>query len=494
MSSKAKTKPLLGWFDIYVGNRGYNQDGTDFVTDAPMGVELDVREAEKSAPVFMGETPWERRTFFSVQVKKENGKFKMWYAASGEEAGQSALCYAESDDGFEWHRPNLGLIEYRGSTQNNMCATGKLAFAASVFEDPSACPEERYKTISMEGRWEDAEGNELPPDEGVRRFQDLHREQEQDPEIEPNVFLRGAVFGGTSPDGFRWKTLEEPLLTYFCDTQNLAYYDEELQSYVAYVRTHGPHGRSIGRIVASEFKDWPQPQVVFHADPQDPPDVDLYSNCYCLYPGCESLHLMFPAVYHHITDHADVQLATSVNGVTWTRPARLPVIPCGVAGSGEEGGVYAGPELLMLDEKRMGLLYHGVSQLHNVGFLEAPPDYTTHYAWAIWPKDRLMGIRSRQQGEFTLISRHPCGEPIRLNYACETGGWVRMELVSQVPYPPQMTDGIKGFTFDDCELLTGDELAWEVRWKGSADVSRLAGQEIHIRFELFRATVFAVTL
>ena len=55
-------------------------------------------------------------------------------------------------------------------------------------------------------------------------------------------------------------------------------------------------------------------------------------------------------------------------------------------------------------------------------------------------------------------------------------------------------NGIEGFTFGDCELLTGDELDKVVHWNGSADVSRLAGEETHIRFKLFRATVFAVTI
>ena len=105
-----------------------------------------------------------------------------------------------------------------------------------------------------------------------------------------------------------------------------------------------------------------------------------------------------------------------------------------------------------------------------------------------------MGIRAPQQGGFTLICRFPCGEPVRLNYCCETGGWVKMELVSRIPYPPEETKGIEGFNFEDCELLTGDELDKVVRWNGSADVSRLAGVETHIRFRLFRATVFAVTI
>ena len=31
------------------------------------------------------------------------------------------ICCAESDDGFHWRKPDLGIVEYRGSTHNNIC-------------------------------------------------------------------------------------------------------------------------------------------------------------------------------------------------------------------------------------------------------------------------------------------------------------------------------------------------------------------------------------
>ena len=92
MGGKASTTPLLGWFDIYVGNCGYSHDGMEFVTDVPIGVELDVPEAERSAPVSVGEMPWETKSLYSAQGRKENGRFRMWHSASGEEVGDRPLC------------------------------------------------------------------------------------------------------------------------------------------------------------------------------------------------------------------------------------------------------------------------------------------------------------------------------------------------------------------------------------------------------------------
>ena len=34
--------------------------------------------------------------------------------------GPSSFCYAESDDGIHWRKPNLGLCEFQGSKANNI--------------------------------------------------------------------------------------------------------------------------------------------------------------------------------------------------------------------------------------------------------------------------------------------------------------------------------------------------------------------------------------
>lgn len=72
---------------------------------------------------------------------REGDTFRLWYlayewdppagvelpvAGTAEDArrfwGQTRgrLCYAESTDGVNWERPNQGLVEYRGSGDNNI--------------------------------------------------------------------------------------------------------------------------------------------------------------------------------------------------------------------------------------------------------------------------------------------------------------------------------------------------------------------------------------
>src|SRR5215467_13690255 len=60
-------------------------------------------------------------------ILREDGRYRYWYgglADTFDRASQPSmplhLCYAESDDGIHWRRPNLGLAPWRGSTPNNI--------------------------------------------------------------------------------------------------------------------------------------------------------------------------------------------------------------------------------------------------------------------------------------------------------------------------------------------------------------------------------------
>jgi hypothetical protein len=94
---------------------------------------------------------------FYGSVLREGGKFRMWYVAAGEDRVEGKgprsapwrPAYAESDDGVHWTKPNLGLVEYRGSTNNNLILTDPAPLGIlnlKVLADPEeANPERRYK-------------------------------------------------------------------------------------------------------------------------------------------------------------------------------------------------------------------------------------------------------------------------------------------------------------------------------------------------------------
>lgn len=61
---------------------------------------------------------------------------------------QTGCCYAESKDGVHWVKPNLGLVEFDGSTENNILY--KNVHGTSVLYDPGdRDPKRRYKLLRL---------------------------------------------------------------------------------------------------------------------------------------------------------------------------------------------------------------------------------------------------------------------------------------------------------------------------------------------------------
>ncbi len=62
-------------------------------------------------------------------VIKDKDKFRMWYLGSFDAKQLKTpapknwrpMCYAESKDGIHWTKPNLGLVEFNGNKNNNIC-------------------------------------------------------------------------------------------------------------------------------------------------------------------------------------------------------------------------------------------------------------------------------------------------------------------------------------------------------------------------------------
>ncbi len=75
-----------------------------------------------------------------------------------------------------------------------------------------------------------------------------------------------------------------------------------------------------------------------------------------------------------------------------------------------------------------------------------------------------------------------------LNYAAARNGWIRVELAEPT------IKSVEGYRFADCEPLRGDEMAGEVRWNGSADLSAFQGRDVCVRIDMYQAKLFAMSL
>ena len=73
-----------------------------------------------------------------------------WDKKTKKAAHREVTCYAESKDGIHWEKPNLGLVDWEGSKDNNIILDrlGTHCFVAFRDDNPNCPPEARYKGIA----------------------------------------------------------------------------------------------------------------------------------------------------------------------------------------------------------------------------------------------------------------------------------------------------------------------------------------------------------
>eukprot|EP01048_Picozoa_sp_COSAG05_P018895 COSAG05_NODE_2851_length_2571_cov_29.580150_2_plen_261_part_00 len=157
---------------------------------------------------------------YGSAVQVSASELRLYYMSMGafgdNGAFQEFLCVAVSGDaGVTWDKPELGLVEFDGSTANNIIIA---AGGATVFLDdnPNALPAEKFKLITDWWR--------------------------------PGLAQAGATMFA-SADGFNFSRMTNNPGIFGSDTQNIVFWDPRAGgggggSYVFYGRSHLPGGQN----------------------------------------------------------------------------------------------------------------------------------------------------------------------------------------------------------------------------------------------------------
>ncbi|MBN1435953.1 MAG: hypothetical protein JW936_02665 [Sedimentisphaerales bacterium] len=490
----------FGWFDqagknvMVVGDQKLGE--AEFRRFEPAyGVEIVVREAHTTEPLIQPQHSYEAGGIQIGTILKDGGIYRMWANAGWgdlhKRGTHKGYCYYESEDGYEWKRPNLALVEYEGSKDNNLLAFGG---GGAVFVDPSAEPSQRYKIVYT--------AEDITDDE-------LERYVAAGGEVDPmakrsDVDIRVGVRAAVSADGFQWQRLDRPVLVAHVDTELVGHYDSHRRKYVGYFRDWAelrqaePYAssdekadrcrwlasgrRAIGRSESEDFSLWPMQRIVLDTSPQMSPSEVLYTNSWTTIPGAADCELMFPAIWDTSTDTTSIGIASSSDGVMWNWLTNKRVLHTGPSGRWDGGCVFGGVNLLELPNGDFVLPITGYSVPHKYPRVHAErrPGY------AVWSQGRLVGIEAAQEGGFSTKYIIAPGGKMTINAASSQAGKVLVEVVG--------LDGkvVPGRSFEDCVPIIGDCHGQEVRWKGHDDIGVNKGQAVMLRFKLDRACVYFV--
>ena len=453
----------------------------DDLVVARVNVERRVHPPRKHRcnPVMQAQAPWEDKGFsFSwptVLYDDEDGLFKAWYETINSDGAFG--CYAESDDGVRWRRPELGLVSWQGSRKNNIFYRGTYRAGTAV----PICP-----CVTKRG----------PGDWHLYYWDALK--------------ARGpaGVIHYTSRDGIRWQRgKRNPVMQTPVDRTRSGgvedvlrvSYDPVGDQFLMSMRTlplenldkpllqkKVPSGLTQRRVSLATSRDgarFTKMRTVLAPELNDPWDVQFYGMSPFRFEDIFLGHLL---CYRTGTPNMDVELASSRDGETWRRVApNVRYIPNGRKGSCDCGIIHCSSAPVPVGSKLY--IYHlGHNSDHRGGTVDGRPRRGT-LCLAVADAGRMVSVRAGERGGGVLLGPVTvAGNRLTLD-ADARRGEVRIALRD-----PQTYAELPGFAVESCEPLRADARAHAARWRGRKIVASLRGKKVLIHATLTDADLFSV--
>lgn len=335
----------------------------------------------------------------------------------------AALLYAESEDGFVFKKPALGVTEFMGSKENNIIRL--YAHGSCVFYDPhETVLDKRYKLIARDDHF---------PRKLCTAF---------------------------SADGIHFTELAPiPKLAYEMpgDTHNFVYWDDDLSRYILITRMFNRELRTAARSESADFINWTKPREILKGSGLDDQiySMTVFKNRN-MYFGLPSVfHAGDGAFWHH--DCVDIQLACSGDTVNWDRTAPgQPFIPRGKGmypnGEYDCGCCFASAPVE--DKEQLRIYYMGGNGSHY-RFRE------TGLCLATVHKDKLAGIapvKGDDEAVYTTIRMQLNSSGLCLSADLKEGGSFTAALVDAGHKE------IEGYGFEEFSYALMENGLYDLKW------------------------------
>lgn len=392
--------------------------------------------------VFETGEPWEGNTSGYYSFFQDGDMYRMVYRGwQHDEAKKAAhrevTCYAESKDGIHWVKPELNLLEWKGSKANNIIWLGPGTHNFFAFRDhnPAAKPEAKYKALGGIGEY------------------------------------GGGLVPFYSPDCIHWtQVAEKPIITNGAfDSQNLAFWDEDRKEYRAYWRYFGNGVRAVRTATSKDFLKWENEADLTYTE--GTPTEHLYTNAIQKYFRAPHLFVGFPTRYEPKSQQVEPVLMTSRDGVQFHRSAD-PVIPrTAPKDRNHNRSNYMAWGMFPLPGKPHTIAVYGTEN-----YYESTPGRVRLFTYRT---DGFVALRGGSQGgTVTTKPLKTSGTKLQLNYVVQDGGKLTVEAL----------DG-NGNVIGTSQPLTGDAVDGKVAWKQQPNFS---DGPVALRFHLTNADVYAV--
>ncbi len=420
-------------------------------------------------PVLYFDKPWEGPFSAYCTVIKKADKYQMYYrglySAEQEDREDETTCYAESEDGIVWSKPNLKIFERNGTLETNiiLAQASPVSHNFSPFLDTreNIDPQQKYKALGGSAK--------------------------------------SGLIAYVSADGIHWKKLqEEPVFRKGkFDSQNVAFWSESEQIYICYFRTwtSKAHGgfRTVSRTTSPDFINWTEPVEMNYGD--TPPE-HIYVNQTAPYFRAPHIYISMAARFMpgrqvlneeqakkvgvksgYFKDCSDVVLMTSRGGNIYDRTFMEGFINPGL---GLQNWVSRA------NYPVLNIVQTGPAEMS----LYVNKDYaqpTAHLNRYVLRLDGFVSVNAPYEGGKLLTKPFRFwGENLLLNFATSAAGAIKVEILDEKNQP------IPGFALAESQEIIGNETEKIVSWKNGSNVGSLSGKTIRLRFEMKDAQLFSL--
>ena len=440
-----------------------------FLIEKQDNVRLILHEPKDAGIVFRFDRPWEGALCGYATIIKDETGFRLYYRGIPE-AGKNGsdaetTCYAESDDGVNWTRPDLGIHKVSGTLQNNII----LASAAPVTHNFSPFldtregidPRHRYKALG-----------------GSRS---------------------SGLMAWVSEDGIHWNLLQdEAVFTEgIFDSQNVPFWSREEQLYLCYFRTwkkvDGRNFRTISRTTSEDFIHWTDPVEM---DFGDTPLEQLYTNQTSPYYRAPHIYVSIAARFmpkrqvlteeqarrlnvnpKYYKDCSDAVLMTSRGGNKYDRTFMEGFIRPGI---GLRNWVSR------TNYPALNVVQTGPSEMS----VYVNQDYAQPTAHLHRYTLRIDGFASLHASydDGKMITRPFCftGDTLFLNFSTSAAGYFKVEILDIQGMP------IVGFELENTGEMIGNEIEKAVIWQGKPGMMELKNEPVRLRFVMKDADLYSL--
>jgi hypothetical protein len=409
-------------------------------------------------PLFGEDNPWEARfdnLYPNVFYDRQEQIYKCWYSpfiVDNSTKGMTlqqrkskpyraprdremGVCYATSKDGITWDKPELGIVDFNGSKNNNILF--RLPHGSGVIKD-------------MRER------------DASKRYKMLTRDTDEN-----------SVAVAFSPDGLNWTEMilcPEINRVDYDGTHFNALWDTELGKYIGFTRIRDDDGvRQVGRTVSSDFLKWTTADMVFEGIEDH---LQIYSMPVFKYGG---VYLGLPVIFNTKSDRSHTELAWSPDTINWYRinPGTPLIANSTTEGDYDWGCAYSSAYPVFLDNE-IRIYYGGSNGLHTSW-------RDVFFCLATLRPDGFAGYEPKSAGTPAVITTKPLkcdATSLSITADVRIGGSVRVVAIDE-----------QGKELAISEPVTGTVTDASIRWKRNVEAS--FNGSIRLKFKLDGAKLYA---